>query len=546
MNNIYSIEENKKEEQPYALLNLEIEKGVIKQLKLYKNCNPEEVAYNFCQENNIDFSLMPQIKNEIESLNQNYFKSSPKEIKENIFLESNYTSNNISNLNQRNIPNNINYNLLNDEYSYYNLNNSSKNMIINNNRNLFFYQFLKNQEKLKNPFLTKSNSANKIKTKIFNTISATRNNFTKHSKNKGGSSYSRINNSHLTQNITKNNSNIFNRLYNDAKIKRLVYKRPCHNGSSNSKDKKIVQDFGNNVYETINGKTFNKMTIDMSPSYIRSYQIKPYQLLNKEYSFQPNSYKYNQKNNKFATENNNYHRKIKTNRANKKCQKFKRKLYSYNNENSNINYVNINQNKNNMLYEETYVPLKNKIKFDQTLENNNLNEVDNMEKLSIEAFNNLFEILTNYDQSHVLNKKTININNIDNNSVLILSNIIKDINNNDIELDLDNFIQRVNSELSNEDKKMIILNYSNIPADNSNYIENNINHNFNNNNINNNYNQKNEEYKQPLFIISNYGDNQNRSYKFLKSKNNINTFSNFNKSYRLPSGTEKKKNFYYL
>ena len=542
MNNIYLVEENKKEEQPYALLNLEIEKGVIKQLKLYKNCNPEEVAYNFCQENNIDFSLMAQIKNEIESLNQKYLKSSPKDIKENIFLESNYNSNNISNMNQRNNLSNLNYNLLNDEYSYYNLNNNSKNMIINNNRNLFFYQFLKNQEKLKNPFLNKSNSVNKIKTKIFNTISATRNNYNKHTKDKGGSSYSRINNSHLTQNITKNNSNIFTRLYNDAKIKRIVYKRPCHNGSSNSKDKKITQDLGNNVYETINGKTFNKMTIDMSPSYLRSYQIKPYQLLTKEYSFQPNSYKYIQKNNKYATENNNYHRKIKTNSYNKKCQKFKRKLYSYNNENSNNNFVNINQNKNNMIYEESYVPLKNKIKFAPISdENNNLNEVDNMEKLSFEAFNNLFEILTNYDQSHLLNKNTININNIDNNSVLILSNIIKDINNNDIELDLDNFILRINSELSNDDKKMIILNYSNIPDDKRNYIENNI-----NNNINYNSNKKNEEYKQPLFIISNFSDNHNKSCKILKSKNNINTIYNFNKSYRLPSGAEKKKNFYYL
>jgi hypothetical protein len=224
MNNIYLIEENKKEVQPYALLNLEIEKGVVKQLKLYKNSNPEEIAYNFCQENNIDFSLMAQIKNEIESLNQKYLKSYPKDIKENIFLESNYNSNNISNMNQRNNPNNINYNLLNDEYSYYNLNNNSKNMINNNNRNLFFYQFLKNQEKLKNPFLNKSNSVNKIKTKIFNTISANRNNYNMLTHDKGGSSYSRINNSHLTQNTNKNNSNIFNRLYNDAKIKRLVYK----------------------------------------------------------------------------------------------------------------------------------------------------------------------------------------------------------------------------------------------------------------------------------------------------------------------------------
>jgi hypothetical protein len=267
MNDIYLIEENKKEEQPYALLNLEIEKGVVKQLKLYKNSNPEEVAYNFCQENNIDFSLMAQIKNEIESLNQKYLKSSPKDIKENIFLESNYNSNNISNLNQRNIPNNINYNLLNDEYSYYNLNNSSKNMIINNNRNLFFYQFLKNQEKLKNPFLTKSNSANKIKTKIFNTISATRNNFTKHSKNKGGSSYSRINNSHLTQNITKNNSNIFNRLYNEDLIRKKQQKQilkninstlQTHNDFYSSNKRFLEENSTNKKIENINLSEIHK------------------------------------------------------------------------------------------------------------------------------------------------------------------------------------------------------------------------------------------------------------------------------------------------
>ena len=526
-------EENKKDEQPYALLNLEIEKGVIKQMKLYKNSNPEEVAYNFCKENNIDFSLMAQIKNEIESLNQKYLKSYPKDIKENLFFASNYNRNNRPNMHQRNNPNNLNYNLLNDEYSYYNLNNNSKNMIINNNRNLFFYQFLKSQEKLKNPVLNKSSSANKIKRKIFNTISTTRINYNKATQSKGDSSYSRINTSHLTQNTTKNNSNIFNRLYNDAKIKRVVYKRPCHNGTSNSKEKKIVQDFGNNVYETINGKPFNKMTLDMSPSYLRSYQIKPYQLLNKEYSFQPNSYKYIQINNKYATENSKRHKKIKANKPNKKCQKVKRKLYSFNNQTNNNNYINVNQSQKNMLYEESYIPLKNKIKFIPSLDENN--NVDNTEKINIEAFNNLFCILTNNEQSNILNKKTLNINNIDNYSVLVLSSIIKDINNNDIELNLDNFIQRIYSDLSNEERNMIILNYSNMQTDNSNY---------NDNYINNNYNHKNEEYKQPLFIISNYDYNHSKSSKFLK--NNINITPNYNKSYRLSSGTEKKKNFYYV
>ena len=98
MNNLYDnennyiVEENKKEEQPLAMLNLEIEKGVIKQIKIFKNSNPEEVSYNFCKENNIDLSLMNHIKNEIESLMQKYYQSIENEQnqKNNIFQKDNY------------------------------------------------------------------------------------------------------------------------------------------------------------------------------------------------------------------------------------------------------------------------------------------------------------------------------------------------------------------------------------------------------------------------------------------------------------------------
>jgi hypothetical protein len=385
---------------------------------------------------------------------------------------------------------------------------------------------------------------------VFNTINTT----TKYNNKRkligaGGGSHRFINDNYLTKNTNRNtnishkNSNIFSRLYSDAEIKKVVYKRPCHYGS-NSKEKRGFQDDGNNIYETINGKSFNKMTIDMSPSYLRSYQINPYKILNKECSFQPNSKILNIQTNNINNlnltnipenrDNNNYHIDTKIN--GQKYQKFKRKLYSNNNENN--DNPNLSQHQNNLLYEENYVPLKNKIKFYPNLQDNNhLDIVDYNDKQSFEAFNNLFGKLTNNDQSHILNKNTLNINNIDNNSVLILSNIIKDINNNDIELNLENFINRLFIELSNEDKKIIILNYSNASTINSNYKR---------NKIKNDNNHKIEVNKQPLLFMNNYGYNQNKNDKLLEKMYKANTISNFNKSYRISSGAEKKKNFYYL
>ena len=551
MSNIYFQKENKKEDGPLALLNLEMQKGIIKQIKFYQNSNPEELAYNFCKENKIDFLSMAQIKNEIESLIQKYFNTYQKEKKvENLIIENNNKYISIPRSSQRTDKKN-NY-ALNDELSCNKYNNNSKNNISTINKgNLFFYQFLQKEQNKGKSLLNKSNSINKLKTKVFNTINTTR----KYSNKKkligsGGGSYRRIIDNYLTKDTSTNhkNSNIFNRLYSDAKIKKVVYKRPCHFGS-NSKEKKRHQDYENNIYETINGKTINKMTIDMSPSYLRSYQIKPHQILSKECSFQPNSNKFfiqtnNINNMNIANisntilENRDYysnnHKNSKTNVQ--KYQKFKKKLYSYNSDNNN-NAI-FNQRQNNTLYEENYVPLKNKIKFYPNLDENcHLDIIDNKDKQSFEAFSNLFDRLINSDQSHVLNKNTLNINNIDNNSVLILSNIIKDINNNKIELDLKNFINRLYNELSEEDKKIIILNYSNSSIEN-------VHHNLLK--ISNNNNQKVEVNKQPLFIMSNYGYNQNKNDKYFEKKYKANTISNFNKSYRISSGTERKKNFYYL
>lgn len=102
--------------------------------------------------------------------------------------------------------------------------------------------FFKKNKKKRKPFLNKSNSVNILKTKVFNTINTT----SKYSNRKrligsGSRSHSRINDYYLTKNINANdkNSNIFSRLYSDAKIKKVVYKRPCHY-RSNSKEKKRI------------------------------------------------------------------------------------------------------------------------------------------------------------------------------------------------------------------------------------------------------------------------------------------------------------------
>ena len=474
MSNIYNsgdnnIQENDKDKEPLGILNLEIEKGVVKQIKLYKNSNPEEVSFAFCKENNIDFSLMGQIKNEIEELMEKYYQSSQKD--NNLNHENENVEKNNQNINYNN--NNI---LNSDEYNSYQIFNKSKNNIYNNKMNkrkLFFYQYLQEQKERKSNF-KKSNSVNKYKINLFNTL----NNSKKYNKKTFVPESKNIrytNDSYLTKNfntINNNNSNIFDRLYNDAKIKRVVYKRPCHYGS-NSKENNIFQDDFNDVFETINGKTINKKTLDMIPSYIRSYQIKPNRLLNKECSFHPNStynnIHLNTNNNSYQMNNTYYSNNINEERGS----------YSKNNKNIDIiNYYknyNLNFNKNidnNVLFEENYIPLKNKTKYFTNFEDNNLNELDNME-ICNEAFANIFNLLINNEQNQILNKNNINLNNINNNTVLILSSIIQDINNNEIELDLDNFIKRLSTELSNYDKKYLILNYSNISNNNSNYYSHN-------------------------------------------------------------------------
>ena len=261
-------------------------------------------------------------------------------------------------------------------------------------------------------------------------------------------------------------------------------------------------------------------------------------MLNKECSFQPNIYRYNFNNNLSSTyySNNLYESSEIYNVTNKTKSNT---CASYNMSNNNKNYLNNNLNfssdRKSVPYEENYIPLKDKIKhISNYIGYNNSNVANNMEVVTTDAFTNLFNILTDYDQSHILNKNTINLNKIDNNTIVILSPIIKDINNNEIELDLDNFINRIFKDISNEDKKVLIINYSTVSTDNkNNYMDN-----------------KNSGYKKLRGgVEGNKSNSKNKSSgkknkvgKFNKNEYKMNNFYNFRKN----TGNEKKRNFYYL
>jgi len=70
----------KKKKQSFFLMTLEDISGKSKQIKIYQNSNPSELAYNFCKENNLDFSSMKYIKSNIKSIVKKFNESKQKAI----------------------------------------------------------------------------------------------------------------------------------------------------------------------------------------------------------------------------------------------------------------------------------------------------------------------------------------------------------------------------------------------------------------------------------------------------------------------------------
>jgi len=57
-----------KNNRPFYLMTLETNNGECKQIKIYKNSDPFELAYNFCKDNNLDFESMKYVKKNIKEI----------------------------------------------------------------------------------------------------------------------------------------------------------------------------------------------------------------------------------------------------------------------------------------------------------------------------------------------------------------------------------------------------------------------------------------------------------------------------------------------
>ena len=78
---------NSDEKKPFFLMTLEDNMGKCKQIKIFQNTNPSELAYNFCKENNLDFSSMKYIKSNIKTIVKQFNESKQKSIYSNNIIK---------------------------------------------------------------------------------------------------------------------------------------------------------------------------------------------------------------------------------------------------------------------------------------------------------------------------------------------------------------------------------------------------------------------------------------------------------------------------
>lgn len=65
------------QEAPYVMT-IEIDEGKIEKLNIYFDTNPEQLAYDFCRQRNLDFSALQYLSEEIRSVLQNKYTDNQK------------------------------------------------------------------------------------------------------------------------------------------------------------------------------------------------------------------------------------------------------------------------------------------------------------------------------------------------------------------------------------------------------------------------------------------------------------------------------------
>ena len=382
-----------------------------------------------------------------------------------------------------------------------------------------------------------------------------------------------LSNFSMIQSKNLNSNNIFERLFNDAEIKRITYRRPCH-FSSNFRNKTLGNDNNNSISNNYNSFNFTNLTMfsnnsirnDKERNYNNSYIYKSLKSLGNNNILQPkiilrrskssnkksykrNNYILNNKNNGYKPytikeeENNSYNDtdNNKTNNDNNKKNNGKVKFNTINS----INEIKKEKEKKTPNNKHIYHPLKDKMIWGSQ-DGDIL-----LEGIRTEAFSNLFNELNGHNKTKELNEKNIIIEKIPTMVLYDIEPITSEIYKHKKSYSLNDFINEMKeifNQLPMEDKRNIISLYKNsnnsITINNSYYLTSQNNSKRNNNNL---FNTKQLSHMNSSRGINKkfpYYQNLNHKTQFnysSKKKTNGSTSSE-----KLISNSERKRNFFYV
>jgi hypothetical protein len=564
------------------IINIEFQNGIKKQIEINSDSNCGNLAFQFCKKYNLDYKSLIKFKSILENIKKN---PSNGYNKYNITININNTENNFIifndiNPNQNNnIKNNINQ--IEENKSTIN-----KNNFFNANQKLFPYEFqiIPNfkKKKIKISFnkLINSNIPNninlinnnnkKINSSSYKNLSSIEKDLTFLNKSDRTfkqintiSNFSRIQSSKNINNKSQKSNNIFERLFNDAEIKRITYRRPCH-FSSTLRNKTLKSIDNNSISSNYNSFNFTNVTMfsnssngnDKESNYNNSYMYRKNLINLSPISFSHNNSKINQKNyinfhkknysqiqNKYVKDYKPYIIKEEENNSNKKTSNKKRRIKF-----NTINTLNEREKKENIQ--------KNKKIYHQFKDKKitNIQEGDLLlEGIRNEAFQNLFVQLNGNNQAQELNEKNINLEKIPSLVLYDIEPITYEIYKNKKTYSSNEFItemKNIFNTLSMEEKRNIISLYRNpnyqIPFNNS--------YNINSPNCEKRKKNINHFNTKQLNYLSTYRKLNTNIVKYLNKKNNnkLNYYNTINQKSKNSSldkfiiGNQKKRNFYYI
>ena len=493
------------------ILKINLDKGKTETINIYQNSNAEEIAYNFCLKNNLDYESVKQLIKKIKQLKDNNFLSD----KENISLSSNIIKSKKSSQSSSENFNLNNKKYINKKSVIYNSNNISMNTNINDD--------IENNRKTKEINTTKKILINSNNITPINHVSIySKNNITS-DKNLNIFNFlsPKESNNDL---LTNNNSSNINKIINDNNIK-LDYSK-----------KTSTQNSNNNSIWTFN---FNDSINDKLNNLEKAYA-----------SFNPKNKKVESENENMPNNEHPENTKEIISEAIKNClnmiekeefidnkssEAINESIFSITKKNTELKDKKLSNEKNNvneeMIENISILEEKNKGIINVNLKNSFITPKDkkindlNIDKLT-EDNNNLNAGIINENLHEVdLLKKSL----ISKNNVTVDDN--KSIN----EKFFENKDDKMNIEKDIEIKDFTQNNYSNnkklipkIPINNNNIINiDNLNHNHNKYCLNNNYNidyydkQFEKDNNSNLKEIDNNIIKKEINFSLLTNKNNF-------------------------